>query len=304
MKHRRVANLWRPHSSRAVETDIELANNCNSNNATTQLTPHTRAARYVFGCPSISTPQQTASLQAWVAWIRDEITSHWAGIVLPALIQLAYTRDTADIDAALSVVLDISSSVLDGSKRSLSVSNLAEQVCEAHQVTWSNMVMDSQTILLHLVFLALGWVTMLFTPSYNPDSLEYFTIRLPAYSRVDTSSQSLTSSSRRPLLGFLKNFGEFVPLVRNQSTGAEDFKVGPLHVAQLNFYALNRFCGVSIVWTNDIGTHLDFDVDKLELYLFRWPSFCAMNLQATQQMSAYRRYGIDKSSSIPVWYKD
>ncbi|KAI2478938.1 hypothetical protein Ptr902_09904 [Pyrenophora tritici-repentis] len=51
----------------------------------------------------------------------------------------------------------------------------------------------------------------------------------------------------------------------------------------LNIHLLTSIGGIQIKWTDSLACHLEFDSDSSTLYLFRFPTFCAINLLSQEK---------------------
>ncbi|KAI1408048.1 hypothetical protein F5Y13DRAFT_115086 [Hypoxylon sp. FL1857] len=50
-----------------------------------------------------------------------------------------------------------------------------------------------------------------------------------------------------------------------------------LELSCLNYESLSGIAKISLVWVSDLTSHLDFDVTRRQLSIFRFPSFCALS---------------------------
>ena len=53
-----------------------------------------------------------------------------------------------------------------------------------------------------------------------------------------------------------------------------------LHVASLNYAALNTIGKIHLVWVDNLTSHLEFDAANRRLSIFKFPSFCALSTLA------------------------
>jgi hypothetical protein len=138
----------------------------------------------------------------------------------------------------------------------------------------------------NLVFTIVGWQTML----YRPDMGSYPQGQLCIVDETDghrghayMNLQQDQGASRSPLHEFLMGFGVLLPC-RNFSALATDDDKKALATKNVvspdsfNAHLLTSVGGFHIKWTDSLACHLEFDPDSNTLYLFRFPTFCAIHL--------------------------
>ena len=125
------------------------------------------------------------------------------------------------------------------------------------------------------VFAVLCWGTMILQPRLDSISLSG-TPTLMVLEQGSGESGLNIHSVRRPMPALFRHFGRII-----STTGHH---TATLHVASLNYASLKMIGKVSLVWTNSLSKHLDFDAANRRLPIFKFPSFCALstyNRQAT-----------------------
>ncbi|KAF1955968.1 hypothetical protein CC80DRAFT_473977 [Byssothecium circinans] len=138
----------------------------------------------------------------------------------------------------------------------------------------------------NLVFAIIGWQTMLYKPDMGsciPTQLAIVdeTDEYRGYAYMDLRQDQ--NASRKALHEFLMGFGALLPCY-NFSTSASDDDKRALETTKvvspesLNAHLLNSAGGIHIKWTDSLACHLEFDANSSTLYLFRFPTFCAINL--------------------------
>ncbi|KAF2124108.1 hypothetical protein P153DRAFT_350835 [Dothidotthia symphoricarpi CBS 119687] len=138
----------------------------------------------------------------------------------------------------------------------------------------------------NLVFAIIGWQTMLYKPdmgSCRPDQLvivdETDGHRGYAYAELRQDQ----GASRRALYEFLMGFGVLLPCYNIGALASEDNKQASIKPKTLspdsfNVHLLTGLGGIQIRWTDSLACHLEFDANSSTLFLFRFPTFCAINL--------------------------
>ncbi|KAJ8132084.1 hypothetical protein O1611_g1543 [Lasiodiplodia mahajangana] len=94
---------------------------------------------------------------------------------------------------------------------------------------------------------------------------------------------SITAEYKQSLGDILRSLGGGVPQpsfpsLSIESSDSERNTVSDvrLNVLNLNYYTLNRLADITIMWTDSVWEHLDFNANKKEIKLFRYPSFCVL----------------------------
>ena len=131
-----------------------------------------------------------------------------------------------------------------------------------------------------LVFTILGWQTMLWEPMWdaaNPTQLTVAQLMDGYESRTFMAYTQDHRCARLPMHEFLLGFGYLLPARSTDRQSPESFTT--VHAKQLNMSLLATIGGIKIRWIDTLGAHLEFDNRTKTLFLFRFPSFCAVNLE-------------------------
>ena len=140
----------------------------------------------------------------------------------------------------------------------------------------------------NLVFAIIGWQTMLYHPDMGSCDHGQLAIADETNGHCDHAHLCLRqdqSACKRPLCEFLKGFGVMLPC-RNFGAAFSDEdkeafrKCSNLSSSSLNAHLLTKVGRIHIKWTDVLACHLELDRTTNTLYLFRYPSFCAVHLQA------------------------
>ncbi|KAL8711217.1 MAG: hypothetical protein Q9220_004362 [cf. Caloplaca sp. 1 TL-2023] len=151
----------------------------------------------------------------------------------------------------------------------------------------------TRSLLTQLMFMTLGWVTMLYDPETDPSLDELALSRLTRVSRRPFNTEALLYYEQnfglvqQPLSVLLRGFGSVIP----QSNGngpdlgyllSSPITMGPpasseyLMLSYLSYSTLSRVAQIKIEWVDCLNLHLEFDEGRRLLKLFRFPSFCRL----------------------------
>lgn len=138
----------------------------------------------------------------------------------------------------------------------------------------------------NLVFAIIGWQTML----YKPDTGSCPRAQLAIADETDghrgyayMNLRQDQGASRKALYEFLMGFGVLLPCYNFNTLASDDDKRALVATKivtpdSLNVHLLTSIGGIQIKWTDSLACHLEFDADSSTLHLFRFPTFCAINL--------------------------
>jgi hypothetical protein len=141
-----------------------------------------------------------------------------------------------------------------------------------------------------LIFTMSGILTCLYIaiPTHRGSRLEPLTIqdrdpdtgyRYSAFFSNQTTSEQYIETLRELLAGL----GDLIPIRQPpRKVPQEVIRHKPLYPTDLNAHVMYSTCGISIRWTSLITAHLDFDEVSKVVYLFRYPSFCLLNIPAEE----------------------
>jgi hypothetical protein len=138
----------------------------------------------------------------------------------------------------------------------------------------------------NLVFAIIGWQTMLYKPDAGSCSRAQLAIADETDGHRGYAYMNLRQdqgASRKALYEFLMGFGVLLPCYNLNTLASDDDKLALLATKtvttdSLNVHLLTSIGGIQIKWTDSLACHLEFDTDSSTLYLFRFPTLCAINL--------------------------
>ena len=132
-----------------------------------------------------------------------------------------------------------------------------------------------------LVFMILGWLSMLYSPSLSPlqgklqimDTEDIAKRARPSRPRVIEQN---FNQAYQPFQHLLRVFGDITPSLSTliyDPPGSRKTREQLVH-SYLSYHTLSRICNVKIEWVDTLNSHLDFDESRRILRVFRFPSFC------------------------------
>lgn len=145
---------------------------------------------------------------------------------------------------------------------------------------------DSLHYARNLVFAIIGWQTML----YRPDLRSCSPAQLAIVEETDLHRgqahfclRQNQSTCKKSLHDFLMGFGVLLPPSNFSALVSEGDKnalrgIKTAAAESLNAHLLTSISNTTIKWTDCLACHLELDVSSNILYLFRYPSFCVVNL--------------------------
>ncbi|PVH79566.1 hypothetical protein DL98DRAFT_630977, partial [Cadophora sp. DSE1049] len=121
----------------------------------------------------------------------------------------------------------------------------------------------------------IGWCSLLFIPSrtITDNVFDLDTQGANCFTRTSIALES----AQRPIDELLRSFGELLPKKPTEGTYATETKCSlKLRVSNLNIATLKKLAGMTIIWVDAVGAHLDFDPTTASLCLFKAPSYCKL----------------------------
>ena len=152
-------------------------------------------------------------------------------------------------------------------------------------------------LLTQLIFMAFGWMSMLYDPDLNPNPDK---LQLSRVTRVKLHRQTSNLKTeylhtfeqgfhqlQQPLDNLFCVFGMILPSPdRPLATGtgypsslkpaSHDTSSEYLILSFISYYTLVKVAKIRIQWVESLNLHLEFDEGARVLKLFRYPSFCRL----------------------------
>ena len=138
----------------------------------------------------------------------------------------------------------------------------------------------TQGLLTQLIFMAFGWMTMLYDPELAPNPNELSLSRQSRVSNRPFNTTVLLSYEQdfalvqQPLGRLFRVFGNVIPQSEDISGPYQSSEY--LVLSCLSYHTLSRVAQIKIEWVDCINLHLEFDEGRRLLKLFRFPSFCRL----------------------------
>lgn len=130
------------------------------------------------------------------------------------------------------------------------------------------------------VFSALCWATMTLEPKIHSIDFKGSPSLMVCQQPLEDGLRM--ESVRRPIPAVFRQFHRAMLSTRWRAPIGDSKANRPtvLEVACLNYASLHRIGKIRLEWVNDLTSHLDFDANKRQLSVFRFPSFCALSTLA------------------------
>ena len=177
------------------------------------------------------------------------------------------------------------------SKDQLTLQEIIDE--QGHNGDFDTNYPGTSGLLTQLIFMAFGWMTMLYDPEMAPSPNELSLSRQTRVSHRAFNTTVLLSYEQgfalvqQPLGRLFRVFGNIIP--QSEDTNAELTHMlssptasGPyqsseyLVLSYLSYHTLSRVAQIKIEWVDCINLHLEFDEGRRLLKLFRFPSFCRL----------------------------
>ncbi|RVD82331.1 uncharacterized protein DFL_006759 [Arthrobotrys flagrans] len=239
----------------------------NSNTGTVDNSLNDEFLRTVFPITSLTNSDEGANLSRWyLAWFKRQIDA------LPSLV----TDRCPDIGELLIPVAFFF-------KAGKSLDDVAEFVLGHFTDEQDDASRDlAKTI----SFAILGWQTMLYLPSVNTCPLGNFAVAdvfdghtIPAFWAIRQDS----SLTHLPIPDFLLGFGLMLPqgnvFISEDTEDCQNFdRMTMVRPEEFNIALMVKYGGVRVSWTDVLPAHMEFDPDARVLFLYKYPTFCYLNL--------------------------
>lgn len=136
-----------------------------------------------------------------------------------------------------------------------------------------------------LIFTIIGWQTMLYRSDIGSCPRTQLAIADEMDGHKGQANICLKQSPtccKKSMHEFLLGFGVLLPprnfILSEVSENKQAFKeIRVVDTAAFNAHLLTSLGGLNIKWIDSIACHLDLDRDSNTVFLFRYPSFCAVN---------------------------
>ena len=170
-------------------------------------------------------------------------------------------------------------------ERQLTLSEILEKL-ENQEILLPGAQLKNQA--LQLIFIVVGLLTCFYDPVLDPeDGVLQILCPERAQARVSkndtwTSYTRDMSDVNQPIVTLLRQFGgvkgpipwtEFSEVEMSSSLKSP---LKPLISSNLSYFTLKRVAKIDIVWVSSVCLHLEFNMRRKMLKLFRFPSLCGL----------------------------
>lgn len=167
---------------------------------------------------------------------------------------------------------------------SISIDDIISRLAQNHIILLSS---DNSSLnnARNLVFTVIGWQTMLYRSDLGSCVRTHLAIADEMDGHKGQANICLKQSQnccKKSMHEFLLGFGVLLPprnfTISEVSENKQAFRETRVaDAAAFNAYLLTSLGGLNIKWIDSIACHLDLDRDSNTVFLFRFPSFCAIN---------------------------
>lgn len=152
-------------------------------------------------------------------------------------------------------------------------------------------------LLVQLVFMAFGWLTMLYDP-YSMPSVDK--LQISEHARLSQQASRLKTEAlhtfeqdfnqvQQPLINLFYGFGEILPPFDSRTPSRLVNHSEYLILSYLSYCTLTEVAKIKIQWVESLNLHLEFDEGARVLKLFRYPSFCRLMYREDEEGSILDR---------------
>jgi hypothetical protein len=246
-------------------------------NVSTGVVPSLTA---LLGNPLESYPLDTSWYDYWVRYQLDHQPHD--------LYSILYEAETDQEDIPSETFKAVWNEVrLQASTSDSSIESIVTQLQAKDLIRMDNDT-DALSLARNLVFAIIGWQTMLYKPdmgSCSPDQLAIVdeTDGHRGFAYMDLRQGQ--RASRKVLHEFFMGFGVLLPSSNFDALPSDDenlkrasLKTKSLSPKLMNAQLLVGVGSIQLKWTDSLACHLEFDPNANTLYLFRFPTFCAIHL--------------------------
>ena len=167
---------------------------------------------------------------------------------------------------------------------SRSVHSILQALLTQYGTTESSLEELTRNSCWQAIFAILCWLTAL----VQPDA----TSREETFKFLESHT---VLAAKRPFTSLLHSSGHILPKLTDlekESPRPSGEQSSLIYVSSLNYWSLRTFGKVKLQWTDSLSAHLSFHQSNRTLYLFRFPSLCALNLETENAMPLFKRYQV------------
>ncbi len=225
--------------------------------------------------------QATATcLKAYFAFLDDQIKVSGSTGLVP-LLTMAGFPTPASLEDSLHIITDIATIVKNDDNPSRSIHSILQALLAQYGTAESSLEQSTMHACWQAICAILCWLTALVKPDATSPEEPFRLLE-----------SHVVVAAKRPFTSLLHSVGHILPEVTDLQTecsrpsGEHSSQV---YVSRLNSWSLRRFGQVKLQWTDSLSAHLYFHQSSRTLYLFRFPSLCALSLQAESATPFFKR---------------
>lgn len=166
---------------------------------------------------------------------------------------------------------------------------------------------DKQQVL-RAMFAVLCWTSATLKPVFDDEAITAAIktakggmVEQPSVAADNSSKIYFSTALQRPLSSIFHRFqspleelddsrSHLTNIGTQSNTGSSN---GVLYQSSLNYYSLFTIGRVRLDWVDTLAAHLAFDPSTSTLSVFRFPSFCAINVLRNSDIEVLKRYVLD-----------
>jgi hypothetical protein len=260
---------------RQTKNDIEMQMESSDRELDTQ---RLRLLQVMFGqgCDQASTTR----LSAYFCFLENQINVSGQKRLAP-LLSLAGFCGQNTLEDSLHVVADVATVVMDDNNPSRSIHSILQSLLRQYEPTDISLDDLTRNSCWQAIFTILCWLTALI----KPDA----TNREESFKLLESH---VILSAKRPFTSLLHSLGDILPKLTDmdkESLRSSGEYSSQIYVSSINYWSLCTFGKVQIQWTDSLSAHLYFDQSSRSLSLFRFPGFCALNLETKNATPLFKR---------------
>ncbi|KAL8881053.1 MAG: hypothetical protein Q9198_001665 [Flavoplaca austrocitrina] len=227
--------------------------------------------------------------EPFISYLAHELLTRLKDYYQPILDACGFPPLDDKAQLMLRMVESVVDIIKNRTERQISINTV---ICEVGQK--NDVGLDSKNLPFDVkqgMFGLLGFLIMLFEIP-QPLSAEKLCIAKPVEPLILPTRKPL-SNTKLPMGVLLASFGIFIPSRRGPE--ADSLNTWPpkypdsvnLNTSVLNAYALTKIGKLKIEWSERFGAHLIFDRNTRTLFLFRFPTFCALNCSRAGEQTLF-----------------
>jgi hypothetical protein len=140
----------------------------------------------------------------------------------------------------------------------------------------------------HLAFACLGWLSMLFAPVHELSGPALRLTRIGFLTPLGPNGALSSSEIHRPVGTMMRMMGLLPIPCPAVPPATQNMARQPHQIMRLSilcYASLHQIGAVSVVWVNNLMEHCEFDSERQELKVFRFPAYCLHAMRTTSEVN-------------------